>query len=88
MPLRGRLQVARRRGWLEFEGTSPLEFKEMLYNLYIPVGGAAETDEEAAAATRGGGSGGGEQQQQQQQQQRGSSQHALQPVGREPPMPE
>ncbi|KAI3434372.1 hypothetical protein D9Q98_002451 [Chlorella vulgaris] len=44
------LQLARQRGWIAFEGTTPLEFKEMLYTMYVPP------DEEATPAPPLGGS--------------------------------
>lgn len=31
------LQTARSRGWMAFRGTSPREFREILYSMYSPV---------------------------------------------------
>lgn len=38
-------QTARSRGWVAFRGTSPRQFREVLYNMYTPTAdGIAATD--------------------------------------------
>lgn len=45
------LQAARRRGWLGFHDTTPHEFKEMLFSMYVPSPGDEDTAEDDSAQT-------------------------------------